>query len=288
MKRANCLPAGMRRSMVGCGLIELMIALVLGLLVMGAAFAVFQSNQATYRANEGVNRIQESARVAFELMSRDLRSSGGGPCSNSSRVVTTDEHSLRFQNTPILTDSATEFTTISGDDASYRITGSTASSVTLDARDIPVARVPDVFEEDDWLLLCNASRTALVQITGVSGSVVSYTPSFNPLDEAHVSPTTASVARLRSVTWRTDDNDRGGRSLYVSRFNGDQEEVAEGVQSLALAYLVDGATSYTATPAAGAYITAVRINMVLSGQDVDGRPLTRTASNVVSLRSHTP
>ena len=278
----------MRHRMSGFGLIELMIALVLGLLVMGAAFAVFQSNQATYRANEGVNRIQESARVAFELMSRDLRSSGGGPCSNSSRVVTTDAESLRFQNAPVSTNSTTELTTISGDDASYRITASTAGSVTLDVRDIPADRVDDVFEVDDWLLLCNASRTGLVQITDVAGSVLTYTPSFNPLDEPHVSPTTASVARLRSVRWFTADNGRGGRSLFVSRFGGAREEVAEGVQAMGLSYLVEGANSYVAAPGAGAYITAVRINMTLSGQDVDGRPLTRTASNVVSLRSHTP
>lgn len=279
----------MRRDMAGFGLIELMIALVLGLLVMGAAFAVFQSNQATYRANEGLNRIQENARVAFELMSRDLRSSGGGPCSNASRVVTTDAgNSLRFQNAPI-TAGATQFETISGDDASYRITAATANSVTLDTRDITAARVAQVFRPSNWLLLCNASRTALVQISTVSGLDVSYTPSFNPLDEANVSPATAGVARLRSVRWFTGASPRPGglRSLYMTR-SGVTEEVAEGVDSLALTYLVDGATSYTATPAAGAPITAVRINMVLRGQDVDGNALTRVASNVVSLRSRTP
>ncbi len=287
MIRPNRITPGTRRRTAGFGLIELMIALVLGLLVIGAAFTVFQSNQATYRANEGINRIQESARVAFELMSRDIRASGGGPCSNASRVVTTEDRSLRFQNTPITTDSTTALTTISGDDASYRITASTANSVTLDVRDIPADRVEDIFDTDDWLLLCNASRTALVRITNVAGSVLSYTPSFNPLDDPHVSPATASVAHLRDVRWFTAANGRGGSSLFVSRFGGAPEEVAEGVQSLALTYLVDGATSYTPTPLAGAYITAVRINMTLSGRDVDGRPLTRTASNVISLRSHT-
>ena len=57
----------------GFGLIELMIAMVLGLLVLGAAIAVFQSNQRTFDANEGTNRIQEGARVAFEMMASDLR-----------------------------------------------------------------------------------------------------------------------------------------------------------------------------------------------------------------------
>ena len=35
----------------GFGLIELMISMVLGLLVLGAAIAVFQSNQRSFNAN---------------------------------------------------------------------------------------------------------------------------------------------------------------------------------------------------------------------------------------------
>ena len=54
-----------RRHSGGFSLIELMIALVLGLLVLGAAIAVFQSNQRTFNANEGQNRIQEGARAGL-------------------------------------------------------------------------------------------------------------------------------------------------------------------------------------------------------------------------------
>ena len=56
------------RSPAGFGLIELMISMVLGLLVLGAAVAVFQSNQRTFSVNEGQNRIQEGARAAYEMM----------------------------------------------------------------------------------------------------------------------------------------------------------------------------------------------------------------------------
>ena len=53
-----------RSGSAGFGLIELMVALALGLIVLGAAVTVFQSNQRSYRANEGQNRVQEGARVA--------------------------------------------------------------------------------------------------------------------------------------------------------------------------------------------------------------------------------
>ena len=56
---------------LGLSLVELMVALVLGLLVVGAAIGVFLSNRQTYTATESLGRVQENARVAFELMARD-------------------------------------------------------------------------------------------------------------------------------------------------------------------------------------------------------------------------
>lgn len=66
--------------MRGFTLVELMIAMVLGLIVVGAVAAVFATNSRTYAATESLGRVQESARVAFELISRDIRESAGNAC----------------------------------------------------------------------------------------------------------------------------------------------------------------------------------------------------------------
>lgn len=73
----------------GLSLIELMVAMVLGLVVVGGALSIFLSNRQTYRATENLGRIQENARVAFELMSRDLRQAGGNPCDDSLPIANT-------------------------------------------------------------------------------------------------------------------------------------------------------------------------------------------------------
>lgn len=75
------------RPQAGFSLIELMIAMLIGLLVVGAAVGIFLSNRQVYRATEGVGRLQEGARVAFELMSRDLREAAGNPCVNNLPVA---------------------------------------------------------------------------------------------------------------------------------------------------------------------------------------------------------
>lgn len=69
-----------RRAMAGVTLVELMIAMVLGLVVAGAAIGVFLATRQTYAATESMGRLQENARVAFELMGRDLREAGSDSC----------------------------------------------------------------------------------------------------------------------------------------------------------------------------------------------------------------
>ncbi|MBN8802724.1 MAG: hypothetical protein ABS96_05335 [Lysobacteraceae bacterium SCN 69-123] len=278
--------AGPRRS-GGFSLIELMIALVLGLLVLGAAFVVFQSNQNSFRANEGLNRIQESARVAFEVMSQDIRSAGGSACSTASVVETTGAQSDAFRDNPI-TGNASQLTVVSGEDAAYRVTASTATSITLDSAQ--VSNATDKFKVGDWLLLCNARKSFVVQATSVSSSAIGFGAlpgGYNPGADQHAPPSSVVVGRLRSARWYVAANGRGGNSLYVSRFGGAGEEVTDGVQSIAFSYLQQGGTSYTATPADWSSVISVRANMVLTGRDVDGKALTRNSSNVFSLRSRT-
>lgn len=57
----------------GFTVIELMIALVLGLIIIGGVLTVFLSNSQTFRTNEALSRIQENGRFAIDLLGTDLR-----------------------------------------------------------------------------------------------------------------------------------------------------------------------------------------------------------------------
>lgn len=69
-----------RRRQHGLTLVELMIALVLGLVVTGGAISMFIGNRQANRATENLSRMQENSRIAFELMARSLRDAAGNPC----------------------------------------------------------------------------------------------------------------------------------------------------------------------------------------------------------------
>src|SRR3546814_6831601 len=71
----------------GVTLIELMIALVLGLLVVAAAIGIFLSNKQVFRTTDNLSRMQENARIGFELMARDLRMAGASACSREIPIV---------------------------------------------------------------------------------------------------------------------------------------------------------------------------------------------------------
>ena len=63
----------------GFTLIELMISMLLGLLIVGAALMIFLSNQQVQRATQGVGSIQESLQIGFEILARDIRAAGVNP-----------------------------------------------------------------------------------------------------------------------------------------------------------------------------------------------------------------
>jgi len=72
--------------LAGFTLIELLIGLLLGVLVAAAATTVFMMNSRTREATDSLGRMQEGARVAFELMARDLRQTGGFGCGREAGI----------------------------------------------------------------------------------------------------------------------------------------------------------------------------------------------------------
>jgi len=65
-----------RAQQTGLSLIELMIAMVLGLLVVGAILQLFLGSRATQMSNEALARVQENGRFSVELLKSEFRDVG--------------------------------------------------------------------------------------------------------------------------------------------------------------------------------------------------------------------
>jgi type IV pilus assembly protein PilW len=73
----------------GYSLIELMIAMVLGLVLMGGVIQVFLTSKQSYAFNEDLGWMQENSRFALEYMTRDLRMAGYFGCNTEAPMVNT-------------------------------------------------------------------------------------------------------------------------------------------------------------------------------------------------------
>jgi len=66
-------PKAPRHRQSGLSLVELMIAMLVGLLLMAGVVQVLTSSRQTNRVHEATARMQETGRMALEILSRDVR-----------------------------------------------------------------------------------------------------------------------------------------------------------------------------------------------------------------------
>lgn len=60
----------------GYGLVELMVALAIGLFISGAVVSLFVTSKSSYRAQEGVDAVLENGRYAIRALADDVRLAG--------------------------------------------------------------------------------------------------------------------------------------------------------------------------------------------------------------------
>ena len=76
-----------KKSQRGYTLVELMIALALGLMLLGGLIQVFQGSKKSYRFSTELSRMQENGRYALDLIAHDIRMIGYQGCADPGEVV---------------------------------------------------------------------------------------------------------------------------------------------------------------------------------------------------------
>ena len=241
-----------RSRMSGLTLIEMMIAMVLGLMVLGAAIAIFASNRQAYRTAENVGRLQENVRTAFELMALDIREAGGNACSrglptaNVLNSATANWYSdwsspiQGFDNTAAF--SGVAFGTAAArrvnntDAIEIKSTGSegvTVASANPSSARIELNTANHGLSSGDLAIICDNRQAAVFQVTNASpgtntnlihnagGGVTpgNCTKSLGlPVNCAsgvdYAFGANSTIAKLHATAWFIGFNGRGGRSLY--------------------------------------------------------------------------
>lgn len=71
----------------GLSLIELMIAITLGLILMTGVIQMFLSSQTVFHTQQAMSRIQENGRLGVEFIAKDIRMAGYMGCLNDSSAI---------------------------------------------------------------------------------------------------------------------------------------------------------------------------------------------------------
>lgn len=249
----GCTPAQAARQQ-GMTLIELMVAMLLGLLLVAGALSLTLANRRSHDANEGLSQVQESARTAFEMLARDVRQSGPAGCGNPARI-TNDlvAGTLWWQNWfgirgyDDTTAGASPFGTaagqrISGTDA-MQTQGLQGQGYSVESHDQTAATITVNSATDiiigDPMVICDADHTTIFQAatydsaTNTLGSATGGSPVPGNCSTGLGYPTVCTspgtvykfarnslLAHLAATEWYVGANGRtndSGRSLYRRR-----------------------------------------------------------------------
>jgi len=242
-------------SQAGLTLVELLVALVLGLVLILGVLNIFVANRETFRVTENLARIQENARAGFDFMARDVREAGQNPCgtnivANVIRKTGAIPWWADWNSGPIIgVDGSVDRTDIVafGTTTNARVAGTDAVLVIRAEQDekAVINHQAGTFEmtlkavtglvADDVVLACDMQGAAIFQLGTVSTglSLISYDPSFATLNcsdqlgyptpvncaapPVKVFPAGAVLSKLSASFWYIGYSANGTRSLYRTR-----------------------------------------------------------------------
>lgn len=166
-----------------------MVSMLLGLILIGGILSIFLSNQQAFRSNEGLARLQENARISFELMAREIREAGGNQCgaklvsnvvngATASWVTDWTEGDIRGYDGTQLSDRIVA----TGTTTATRITNTAAISIRRanpdgavevvahnpTAASFQLSTINHGFAAGDFLMVCDNSSAAIMQVTNAS------------------------------------------------------------------------------------------------------------------------
>jgi type IV pilus assembly protein PilW len=254
--------------MRGFTLIELMIALTLGLVVLSGVGWVYLGTMRTYRVHDALSRMQEGARHAFELIGRDLRMTGATGCahdtSQNALNGNTDWSRNLFRQPLISFEKDGSVGVTEHSDALAVLHADLTREYIVQIHDAGSAQFtltgPHDLTDGEFLLATDCSHAAVFQASSASGSTVMHTAGGTPGNStanlgasglAYTFTPGARLYRLSVATYYIANNGAGVPALFRLKPRGatatpTPEELVEGVEDLQIAYGVD-----TSVPANG-------------------------------------
>ncbi|WP_371233251.1 PilW family protein [Pseudomonas sp. QE6] len=291
-------------SQSGLSLVELMIAMLLGLLLIGGVLQVFLSSKQTFSSNTALSRVQENGRFAMTILTYDLRNAGyKGECVSVLNNLTgltdaryTLDMALQGWESAQSIPNWFSGTRRSGTDAilvKHAAAASGAIPSAASSTDSISTTAATGIAQGTLLVLSDPIGCDLFRNnSSASNSAVSV----DGASFGHTYPNTSDILKFESTLYYISNNSAGSPSLYRIRYNSGAtaEEVAEGIQDLQIKYAVgnaNGAVSgdYMDASSISDWSKVVSAQITLMAVSTDSaNPMTRTFTSTIGLRNRLP
>ena len=298
-----------RRMQAGLSLVELMIAMLLSLLLIGGVLQIFLSSKQTYSSNVALSQVQESGRYALDFLTYDLRNAGyKGECVsplNNLTGLTDDRYTLDMglqgwdnsqSDPPWFTNGRKSGTDIIllkhavNSSGAIPSTASTSTSITTTAATGIASGILLILSDPLGCdMFSNASAPADSSVSLPTGS------SFG-----HIYPSTSEILKFQSTVYYIKDNDRKNPTLWRVRYIKNSkaaetaEELVEGIQNLQIKYAfgdINGSItgSYVDAQSITDWSKVISAQIILTVTSIDANnPMTRTFTSTVGIRNRLP
>ncbi len=298
------LPASARRGACGFTLVELMVAMLLGLVVIAGALSIFLSGLRSYHSDEALSEVQSNARTAFRLMARDIRQAGLTGC-NSQPPTQSPIYPPRVAN--VLVDGPFNGGTAwwanwanavhgyadndpalpaghAGD--SLQLLGATGAGYTVKKHDpsndeFTLNASSSGIQAGDVVIVCDFNQATLFQAASAGGGTLKYgkgncstglkypTECGAGAGNRYIFAADghyASIAKIAAHDWYVDDNAEGGKSLYRTGRGGEAKEMVRGVTGMELTYHTQEADDFVSADSVADWrrVDAVHIKLTLT------------------------
>lgn len=275
----------------GFGLVELMIAMAIGLLLLGGIGYVYLGSSAAFRTTDNLSRVQENARYALEVMSRDIRMAGYIGCGNIAAMtvktiasppvpaMSINNALLGYNNGSGWTNPST-VSRVAGDVlsimAAFGGNATLAGNLRPSNANVQINGNPNSFVQGDVLVVTDCANADVFKVTntpGNSGTVtLAHGSGTNSGNRTGIYGKDAFVMRVDQYSYFIGNNAAGNRSLYRVGFDANAEELVEHVHDMQFRYGLDTnddgtVDSYSATPGNWTQVVSVTINLLIRSPD---------------------
>jgi type IV pilus assembly protein PilW len=266
----------------GFSLVELMVAITIGLIILAAVSAVFVSSKRSYSTQDRLARLQENARFAMQFMTRDIRMAGYSGCvkdlPNINNVSGLGSMNIALEGidnaestSTWLPSAATRPADIKDDTDALAIRAGDPSQITSltsamesESDPLPVTST-DGLNDNNIILVADCSNADVLQITTVNSPLLEHTANLGKLYD-----TSAQVMKFYTRIYYVKNRADGTPALFLDE-NGSEQELVEGVEDLQILYGVDTDAdnapnvylNATDVAAAWANVKSVRIGMLV-------------------------